>query len=237
MSSWYPPFRLHWLSPILGVTLLALSDCTPPQQTHVDLLEWVVANKTADTLVVTVRYPLDSARLSSAHAAQLQQVWRVDSAAYEGRGFLRHPLRRLSVHQGQWYQVDTHQSEVNPFLDDAPDVRAGYLDSLGIWMHFEANTLANYKLTGRVARLDRLHGIITYLIAPYKRQVLATDGALNADSKAILALTLTQGDAYRALLLGGSLANLFHKVENLPAQNYNWYQRQLTIGPALQIEK
>jgi hypothetical protein len=77
-----------------------------------------------------VRYPLDSARLSSAHASQLQQTWRVDSAAYEGRDFLCYPLRRLSVHCGQWYQVATRQSEVNPFLDDVPAMRAGYLDSL-----------------------------------------------------------------------------------------------------------
>jgi hypothetical protein len=237
MSPRHLTFRFPWLCPILGILLLAVSNCTPPHQTHVDLLEWVVANHTPDTLEVTVRYPLDSARLAPTHAYQLYQAWRLDSAAYEGRGFLRYPLRRLSVHHGQWYQVDTHQSEVNPFLNDAPTVRAGYLDSLGIWMHVEANTLATYTPTGRVARLDRLHGIITYRIAPYKRQVLTTDGALSASSKAIVGLRLTQEAASRTLRPGSSLANLFQQVENLPAKDYNWYQRQLNVGPALQVEK
>lgn len=213
-----------------------LGSCTPPEQTHVDLLVWVVANNTPDTLVVTVRYPLDSVQLTSAQASQLQQAWHIDSAAYQGRGFLRHPLRRFSSHQGKWYQVDTRQSEVNPFLDDTPNVHAGRLDSLSIWRNGQANTFTTYTPTGRVARLDRLHGLITYPIAPYQKQVLTTCGALIADSTAIVALSLTQGGTTKVLLPGSSLATLFHAVENLPAKDYNWYQRQLTIGPTLRVE-
>jgi hypothetical protein len=104
-------------------------------------------------------------------------------------------------------------------------------------MHFETNTLAAYTPTGRVSRLDRLYGIITYLIAPYKRPVLTTNGSLNASSKAMVTLSLTQGAAYRTLLLGSSLANLFHEIENLLVKDYNWYQCQLSIGPALRVEE
>ncbi|SDZ00904.1 hypothetical protein SAMN04488069_1342 [Hymenobacter psychrophilus] len=234
---YYLPVRFSWhrLVPVLG--LLALGSCTPPEQTHVDLLVWVVANNTPDTLVVTVRYPLDSTQLTIADASHLQRVWHIDSAAYEGRGFLRHPLRRLSRHQSKWYQVDTHQSEVNPFLDDTPKVYAGRLDSLSAWIHFGANTLATYKPTGRVAHIDQLHGIITYSIAPYQKQVLTTDLGLNPDSKAIVALSLTQDNTSRILLPGSSLATLFHAVENLPTKDYNLHQRQLTIGPTLQVEE
>jgi hypothetical protein len=250
MNPWYPAFRLRWLSPSLGVVLLASSNCTPPQQTHVDFRSWVVANNSADTLVVHVRYPLDSVQLSASDARQAQQRWHTDSLDDAGRGLLRHPLRRLVLHRGQWYQVDIdrHQVAVNPFLDDTPNVRVGRLDSLSIWMGFDGDTLPTYQPIGRAAYLDRTPGVIVYSIAPHMKQVLTTEGALSSSSQALVdsdlmhsqalvELSITQGNAHKTLLPGHALTDLFRSTGDLPAKDYRWYQRQLTIGPTLQIEE
>ncbi|MFD1875559.1 hypothetical protein [Hymenobacter bucti] len=227
--------------------LLALSTCTPPKQTHVDLRTWVVVNHTADTLTVRVHYLLDSVQLSASDARQARQRWHTDSLAYGGRGLLRHPFWRLSTHQGHWYQVDEHQGEVNPFLDNTPTVRVGRLDSLSTWRQFEAGTLPTYLPIGRAASLDRVHGVVTYRVAPHRKQVLTTEYALSSSSQALVesalsrsqalvGLSVTQGNAHRTLLPGKALTDLFRSIEYLPAKDYNWYQRQLTIGATLQIE-
>ena len=67
--------------------------------------------------------------------------------------------------------------------------------------------------------------------------MLTTDGALNPDSDAIVGVSLAQGNVRRTLLPGYALADIFHPVENLPAIDYNWYQRQLTIGPNLRVKE
>lgn len=247
MSPWYPPFQLRWLRPILAGMLLASSTCTPSKQTHVDMRTWVVVNRTADTLTVRVRYLLDSVQLSASEARQALQRWHTDSLAYGGRGLLRHPFWRLSAHYGHWYQVDEHQGEVNPFLDNTPTVRVGRPDSLSAWRQFEANTLTTCLPIGRAASLDHVHGVITYQVAPHRKQVLTTEYALSSSSQALVdsalsrsqalvGLSITQGNAHRTLLPGNALPDLFRSIEDLPAKDYNWYQRQLTIGAALQIE-
>ena len=242
-----PPFRLRWRGHFLGLGLLAASSCTPPQQTHVDMRTWVVANDTADTLLVRVRYRLDSVLLSARTAHQALQRWHTDSLAYAGRGLLRHPFWRLSAHRGQWYQVNEWQGQVNPFLDDTPTVRASRLDSIVTWGLFETDTLTPSLPLWRLASLDRVHGVLVYALAPYRKQVLTTEWALSSNSpavaeaalrhsQALVGLQVTQGNAHRTLLPGQVLADLFSSMEDLPAKDYHWYQRQLTIGPALQIE-
>lgn len=214
--------------------VLVLSTCTPPHKIPVTIVVWVVANNTPDTLVVTARYPLDSARLAPARVPATQRRWYSDSLAYGGRGFLRHPFRRLSLHRGQWYQVDTPQNQVNPFLDDTPEVRLGRLDSLAVWRHVEGNELTAYKPTARVGRLDRLHGTVTYAIAPHQKQVLLTNGI--PDPQALIELHVTQGTGHRILVPGSPLATLFRAAEEVVVRECHWYQRQLTLRPSLQIE-
>ncbi|RZJ93836.1 MAG: hypothetical protein EOO60_04360 [Hymenobacter sp.] len=233
--TWRTTYRLCQFGPVLGTGVLALSTCTPPHKIPVTIVAWVVANNTSDTLVVTARYPLDSVRLAAARVPPAQQRWRLDSLAYGGRGFLRHPLRRLSVHREQWYQVDTPQREVNPFLDDTPEVRIGRLDSLATWLYFKGNELTAYTPPGRVGRRDRLHGTVTYALAPHQKQVLLTNGP--PDPHALVGLTVTQGTGHRTLVPGSPLATLFRAAKDAVVKDCHWYQRQLTIGPALQIEE
>ena len=103
-------------------SLAVLAGCTPFSHEKVQV-DWVVVNDTPDPMIVTVRFPLDSARVFLPIQAAIRQQIREDSAAHQGRGYLRQPFHRVTVHQDQWYEVNELGGWTNFFLDQAPTLR------------------------------------------------------------------------------------------------------------------
>lgn len=188
---------------LLGLSA-GFARCTPPHQDG-GAVEWMVANHTSDTLLLLVRWPLDSIRVPPAALPRLRRELASDSTFSLARKYPLHPLQRLTKHQAQWYWI-ANPGWTNP-LNDAPPSRAA---------------------------VTKLAGMLTYKISPHGKQLVARGACLPCNSVPrvpIVSLDLQQGPASRRRLLGNSPGG-FRAV---PATGTHTYRYQLTVGPGLTI--
>jgi|GEM_PF-5406520 len=203
----------------VGVLTLVLAGCTPADNAE-DVLEWAVANHTADTLWVSVRYPLDSLRLTDEQQIdQFREQLRRDSlrgdlSRYNSGGV----LTRITPHRGEWYWVRSKEADVNAYLDNEQ----------------------------RWARLDnRTAGVLTYSVPPRCTQVLARTMTSSLGrpwwqrpSKPrilpIVGLWLRQGVARCTLKPGQPLRACFRSERTGQEHQHSARSRvTLTVGPGL----
>ena len=217
---------------LLGLALLGFPSCTPAYHDK-DEMDWVVVNHTADTLVVTVRYPLDSNVVSPDQVDAVRQQQRADSAAHHGRGYFRQPLRRLSQYDGRWYRVDGGGGWINPFLDNAATVQADRFDELGAWTS-NPDLVNTHALQERAARIDRLSGILTYHLPPQGMQLLTSVPCPNNFRQLLVSgLWLEQGATRRTVLARPPLTETY----SLDPGSENGPHVQLVVGrnPLLEL--
>lgn len=190
----------QWATRLLGfvgVVLLGLPSCTPV--THAGgTFDWVVTNRTMDTLRVGVRYPLDSSQVSRTDLLRMRKQWFSDSAAEAGVGYHRHPLHRLTQHEGRWYYVQP-QAWPSALNDDARGPR-------------------------RWAQVNRLTGTLTYALPPHGTQRLTQTICLPCDTiplPRLAGLWLEQGTGRNTLVPGRPLLQLFHAVPTGQENDYS----------------
>jgi len=202
---------------LLGLTGTTLTGCTPAATSALD---WQIANQTADTLVVTTRYALDSIVLSPDEVKR----WTLEDSVYGGGQGVSGPLHRVAYHQGRWYLVE----------------EANYTGIM-VYMYGGIN---NTEITK--AQVDSVHGRVTYRVPPGNTQLLAgreiSGSAQQLDAAAqrppFLVLHLQQGLARRTLEQGISLTKAFEKRQTgREYSNNSQYLFQLTVGPELTLNK
>ena len=187
--------------------------CTPPSKREV---EWTVANRTADTLRVTVRYPLDSVRVPSSLVDSTRQYLAKDSTI---EYWLR-PLDHLAYHDGQWYEVRCTFFLINSYHD------------------YSADGVRHY------ARIDREVGALTYAVPPHSMQQLFESGGMPSDalslpeSQRMTGLRLQQHTNTRVVLPGRPIDEVFRQVRTgQEYDNESVYRVELAVGSGLTINE
>ena len=202
---------------LLSITGTTLTGCTPAATTALD---WQIANQTADTLVVTTRYALDSTVLSPDEVKR----WTLEDSVYGGGQGVTGPLHRVAHHQGRWYLVE----------------EANY-SGIMVYMYGGTN---NTEITQ--AQVDPVHGRVTYRVPPGNTQFLAgreiSGSTQHLDAAAqrppFVVLHLQQGLARQTLEQGPYMTEAFQKRQTGREYNNNsHYLFQLTVGPKLTLNK
>ncbi|MBO3273153.1 hypothetical protein [Hymenobacter defluvii] len=105
---------------LLLSAVASLAACTPPYHPPQDRVEWHLMNHTGDTLLLTVRYRLDSAVVSASDVPRLRQAQTADSLGLPHLRIGGHqPLDHLARHQGHWYWVRNAYATALPYWSDA----------------------------------------------------------------------------------------------------------------------
>ena len=187
-----------------GAGWALLGGCTPARHAG-NTLEWVVTNATPDTLLVAVRYPLDSAVVPPAQLPVRRQQLARDSSEQTRDA----PLAHLARHQGHWYLVGSREGYVNTVLD-------------------------HETLTGQQASVRRALGVVTYKLPPARTQLLTSmpEPQPSRPVRAVVGGWVRQGGHQQALPAGPALLKLFQPVASPQSQTDRY---QLTIGPGLTL--
>lgn len=173
----------RWLAGLLGLSVLAVPSCTPPEKG--DSAEWVVANQTPDTLWVTARFPLDSVKVPRTEVVARRHRLTVDSIAHERSH--RQSLAHLTTHQGQWYWVRNS------------------MGGIATWASCDTSA-------GHEPQITDMRGVVCYRVPPHCTQLLVTSvfsPAARDLKPPISGLQLRQGTTRRVVLPGQSIAQVF----------------------------
>lgn len=179
-------------------------------------------NHTGDTLLLTVRYRLDSAVVSASDVPRLRQAQTADSLALPHLRIGGHqPLDHLVRHQGHWYWV-----------------RNAYATTLPYWSDASGNL--------HPAATNRTAGVITYKLVPGGGHEVAAQlcqpscDTLPPALPPLVSLRLQQGRAQRALPIGTELNTLFQAQFSFWHGWLEWgpttYRYELCIGPGLVLD-
>ncbi|MDO7848017.1 hypothetical protein Q5H92_16755 [Hymenobacter sp. M29] len=199
--------------------LVVLPGCTPSDSGW-DKLEWVVANHTADTVRVQVRFALDSVRLSEEEQVAFTQEHLVsDTVDAEPRGPLTSPLDRIAWHRNHWYRVFTAGGFVNAYLD------------------------GDTRRQAQVVNLPA--GVLLYPVPPHGTQRLFMTLTNSSDRRwwqavpvppvaPVSGLWLQEGTRHRTVQPGPDLLNLFRPERTGREYDYSARARRtLTVRPGL----
>ena len=205
---------------LLVGAVATLAACTP-RYNPANMVEWRITNHTADTLVLSVGYPLDSVVVPPTEVPRLRQAQTMDSLLqiYDGQRYPRWPLQHLAWHQSRWYWVRSNFTSPEPHWSDA----AGNLHA---------------------AAVNRRAGILIYKLVPGAGHELAGVFCLPCDTlppalPPLVSLRLRQGRAQRSLPLGPDLNKLFRAQPRPWREWLAWgpttYRYELRVGPDLTL--
>ncbi|MGI4870391.1 MAG: hypothetical protein ACRYFX_04340 [Janthinobacterium lividum] len=199
---------------LLTGTTAGLAACSPPYNPE-DKVEWYIANHTADTLLLRIRYRLDSVKVALADLPRLRQTQTADSLGQLNGLF---SLDHLAWHRGRWYWVRNAYVTAFPFWSDA----VGRLHA---------------------AATNRTAGIVTYKLMPGGKHYLTGQYCLPCDTlpptlSPLVSLRLRQGQAQRDLPTGTKLNQLFLVQPHFWRAWLDWgkpttYRYELSVGTGL----
>jgi hypothetical protein len=198
-----------------------LAACSPPYYPQ-NRVDWQITNHTADTLLLSVGYPLDSELVAPADVPLKRQAQTDDSLlqGYVGQRYPRFPLEHLVWHRGHWYWMRSAFAPLSPDWSDAK----GHLHA---------------------AIVNRTAGILTYKLVPGGEHSLAGQYCLPCDTlppalPPLVSVRLRQGRTQRALPVGRELNQLFRAQPHLWRAWLDWgkpttYGYELRVGPGLTL--